>query len=507
MGNRTADLSGFEVIAVVNYMGLDQPVGVGVNSDGKPAFFRLDATSATVAPLSFEVGPDVEARDRDQVLDSMIHHAMDKYRHHIRAEWRGEGVDPSDAFAAFFGEHEVNHYPSRESALLGARDDAWAYLPTEKLIETLKDFQRLGERFEIAGDATTADHYVALAAEYGAANVRRPDPLAAKAEIIRQFGAKAVQLGVPPERESEAGEKMFASMVSTSQKSHAERDRDLRRCHLPVPKRGKPDDDLVQWLDAMPASLRDSTIANNVRAYVPLYEPDPVSEDVIRASAFAKDLESLKAAILHSLDGGSVLAFEDYKRFQEWFEVTHTYEQWDSDADPVNPALLHSAFGELRTAEATAISGWTRDVAVINIASTDTAAFADLGRFVEAGRILNDVADQMISGLPKQPLPLYDTNSNMVGTFTMRADQPPPSASKEGAIQLVLNPWSIAEEDRAQEMATAIREVGVRLSQQTQDDVMFLISDTKGTTIGYVSVDAPALVELHSSHDNDSLSL
>jgi len=413
MSKKLAELSGFEVVAVVNYMGLEQPVGASLDSDGKPAFFRLEAASDDAVP----------------------------------------------------------------------------------------------QKFEIAGDATTDNHYVALAAKYGANMVRRPDPLAAKAEIIRQFGAKAVQLGVPPERESEAGANMFASMVSMSQKSHAERDRDLRRCHLPVPKRGKPDDDLVQWLDAMPASLRDSTIANNVRGYVPLYEPDPVSEGDNRASAFAKDLESLKAAILESLDGGSVLAFQDYKRFQEWFEVTHTYEQWDSEADPVNPALLHSAFGELRTAEATAISGWTRDVAVIDIASTDTAAFADLGRFVEAGRILNDVADQLSSGLPEHPVALYDTNSNMVGTFTMRADQPPQSASKEGAIQLVLNPWSIAEEGRAQEMADAIREVGVRLTQQAQDDVMFLISDTKGTTIGYVSVDAPAPVELVSSRDHDSLSL
>jgi len=429
MNKITAAKSGFETIALLTYMGVEQPVGVGVSSDGVPAFYRLDATSASATPLDFEPRPDTDPRDRYLDVHEVIHRAMDKYRHHIRVVFRPEFEGTDEAFMAYFGDYEINSYVSRDTALLGARDDAFAYVPENGLIETLRSFEVLGERFEIAGDATTGNHYLALVAQYGAGAVRKPDPAAAKADIIRQFGEKAVELGVPRDRQNEAGANMFASMVSVSAKHAAERDRDLRRCHLPVPKRGEPEGDLVKWLDAMPAELREQAITNNVKPYVPLYEPMPLDVEAVR---------EVKRALLNALDGDKVRTFTDFDDFYSWVQVTFTYDARDEDLDSsmADPVLLKAVYAELcedeRVLDAT--KGVAHPFAVLRIDSVDTAAFADIGFSVEAGRIIFEVCDAIKEGLPQDLVQLRDTNGNVVGAFSMEADEPSSAGITSGVI-------------------------------------------------------------------------
>lgn len=283
-----------------------------------------------------------------------------------------------------------------------------------------------GEKLEIRGDAATDNHYLALAAEYGASMVRRPDPVAAKADMVRLFGEKAVQMGVPLERGAEAGEAMFASMVRVTSKIKAEHDRELRRCHIPVPKRGEPDAELVQWLDAMPESARQIVIANNIRAYVPLYEPDPEPEP---------------------------------------------------------------------------------EVLVLELSSTSSAAFDDIGRLVEASRIIREVADTLVSGTPVTPVTLYDTNGNAVGSLAMMLDLPSVDHVPDGSIRLTLNTSLLSDRERGEAVSSAVREAASRLLDQTHDQVMFLVAAPDGKTLGSVIVNEPCPVEFIQDSNVDSLSI
>lgn len=429
MNKLTAAKSGFEPVALLTYMGVEQFVGVGVTPDGTPAFYRLDATAASVTPLNFEPNPASDPDERFWEVDLAIHHGMDKYRHHIRVEFQPEHEGTDQAFMAYFGNYEIDFYDSREKALLRARDDAYAYVPESGLIETLRIFEKLGERFEIAGDATTSNHYLALVSQYGADMVRKPDPVAAKAEIIRQFGEKAVELGVPSERQNEAGANMFASMVRVSVKHAAERDRDLRRCGAPAPKRGEPGDDLVKWLDGMPEALRGQIITNNVRPYVPLYEPMPLD---------AEEVRDVKKAVLGTLDGDKVRAFDDFNDFFNWVQVTYAYDARDGDFDSnmTDPALLKAVYADLGKdeQELEAAQAVAHPFAVLRIDSVDTAAFADIGFSVEAARIIREVREAIKEGLPQDLVELRDTNGNVVGAFSMEAEEPLSAGVASGVV-------------------------------------------------------------------------
>lgn len=284
-----------------------------------------------------------------------------------------------------------------------------------------------GETFEIAGDATTGNHYAALAAQYGAPLVRRPDPEAAKADIIRQFGVIAVEMGVPVGRQAEAGEEMFASMLRASARITAERDRDLKRCKLPVPKRGAPDAELVQWLDAMPGDVRRMAIENNVRPYAPLYIAESVEPDI---------LSGIKASILDTLDGDKIRSFSSESAFIDWVAVTYEYDARDQDNDIHSVDALSVVYRELLEDELLKDTNnhQSHIFAVLRIDCVDTAAFDDIGFGLEASRIVYDAASSIESDFPSDRVDLRDTNGNIVGSFSMESVLPQVNAEQSGIV-------------------------------------------------------------------------
>lgn len=89
----------------------------------------------------------------------------------------------------------------------------------------------------------------------------------------------------------------------------------------------------------------------------------------------------------------------------------------------------------------------SRPYAVVRIDSVDTAAFSDVGFSVEVGRIIHDMCAALKEGLPQDPIPLSDTNGNVVGAFSMEVDQPTPSGMTAGVV-ISIDSSLFAEETR-----------------------------------------------------------
>ena len=95
-----------------------------------------------------------------------------------------------------------------------------------------------------------------------------------KDQVLTEFAAVSLALGVPADKTGIAAKQCFDSMARMAEKHAKEADRDRRKCHLPVLPRPAPDVALVDWLNSLSDDVQHGAILNNVRPYVPLYEND-----------------------------------------------------------------------------------------------------------------------------------------------------------------------------------------------------------------------------------------
>lgn len=116
---------------------------------------------------------------------------------------------------------------------------------------------------------------------------------------------------------------------------------------------------------------------------------------------------------------------------------------------------------------------------VVEINNTANAAFVDVGREQEIGRIVASAADILtehgVQGLDKL---LFDTNGNSVGVV-LNTDQPPAGDPAAGSVRLVLDLGN--NENSSDHIATIVRDAAVKLALGKRE---FPLQDINGNTLG-----------------------
>jgi hypothetical protein len=169
-----------------------------------------------------------------------------------------------------------------------------------------------------------------------------------------------------------------------------------------------------------------------------------------------------------------------------------------------------SAKAERKSAEWHAVQS-SMNYAVLTITNSNTAAFHDIGRFVEIGRVLSTAANRVANG--ESSFLLRDTNGNEVGSFEIVPELPVETigvaCGANGRVRLEIDLGSPAFANGREPLLAKLIERASERVAAAQNDMDFTVALDDGSVVGSLTINnlPAAALEMRETHAaNDSLS-